>query len=255
MVHKSNGLNKEDWYRSEIALLPSSQVPPDLLLGQLCTDLEQKCLISSSNQNNSSTENGKETSGRGRSYSENSLELQNGADMFRLDPLDMSFDEFDESSFFTTEGEEVSDLGKERTKLDVSNEGIPSANKMAAFRKSFDSATSMVFHHHTGLPLTSSPAPMRRGIKFDFDSGINTPKDIKRALFEAQRTDCELESPKKGGETHGNFCLPLLPPQSASTTSLVASRSPYSMVASNLFPQLKDSQQKSELREPFIQNI
>ena len=66
---------------------------------------------------------------------------------------------------------------------------IPSANKKAAFRKSFDSATSMVFHSRNGLPLTSSPAPMRRGIKFDFDSGITTPKDIKRALFESQYSE------------------------------------------------------------------
>ena len=69
---------------------------------------------------------------------------------------------------------------------------IPSANKKAAFRKSFDSATSMVFHSRNGLPLTSSPAPMRRGIKFDFDSGISTPKDIKRALFESQYTEVKL---------------------------------------------------------------
>jgi hypothetical protein len=54
--------------------------------------------------------------------------------------------------------------------------GIPSANKKAAFRKSFDSAVHAVFHSRNGLPLTSSPAPMRRGIKFDFDSGLNTPK-------------------------------------------------------------------------------
>ena len=70
---------------------------------------------------------------------------------------------------------------------------IPSANKKAAFRKSFDSATSMVFHSRNGLPLTSSPAPMRRGgIKFDFDSGISTPKDIKRALFESQYTEVSV---------------------------------------------------------------
>ena len=56
----------------------------------------------------------------------------------------------------------------------------------------------MVFQRRTGLPLTSSPAPMRRGIKFDFDSGINTPKDIKRALFEAQSPEeSECGSPKK----------------------------------------------------------
>ena len=33
----------------------------------------------------------------------------------------------------------------------------------------------------SGLPLTSSPAPLRRGKgKFDYDSAISTPHDIKR---------------------------------------------------------------------------
>ncbi len=54
-------------------------------------------------------------------------------------------------------------------------------------------ATSMVFHSRNGLPLTSLTAPMRRGgIKFDFDSGISTPKDIKRALFESQYTEVSV---------------------------------------------------------------
>lgn len=38
-----------------------------------------------------------------------------------------------------------------------------------------------------GLPLTSSPAPLRRGHgKFDYDSAIASPHDIKRALFQSQ---------------------------------------------------------------------
>jgi hypothetical protein len=39
---------------------------------------------------------------------------------------------------------------------------------------------------------------MRRGVKFDFDSGISNPKDIKRALFEPQSPEeSECGSPKK----------------------------------------------------------
>lgn len=183
---------------------PTPPQPDSLLLGQLCHDLERKCLIS--RNNDSSSNNNAETTtvaARGRSYSENSLPAPEN--WFELEPLDMSFEEFDESCYFTSteEGDDLSlDLsstaGARPAREDgASNEGVPSPNKMVAFRKSFDSATSMVFHRHTGLPLTSSPAPMRRGIKFDFDSGINTPKDIKRALFEAQTTDCDHESPKK----------------------------------------------------------
>jgi len=38
-----------------------------------------------------------------------------------------------------------------------------------------------------GLPLTSSPAPLRRGLgKFDYDSAISSPHDIKKALFQSQ---------------------------------------------------------------------
>lgn len=172
------------------------QPPTDSQLGQLCHDLERKCLISQNNEKEHIQN--KENTSRGRSFSENAL--SNG--LFQLDPLDLSFEEFDENSFFTTGSQEnlhnysQSDR-RDSLRDDEAIDGVPSATKMAAFRKSLDSATSMVFHHHTGLPLTSSPAPMRRGIKFDFDARINTPKDIKRALFEAQSAESELESPKK----------------------------------------------------------
>lgn len=59
--------------------------------------------------------------------------------------------------------------------------GVPSALDQAKFRKNLDSAASMVFHSRTGLPLTSSPAPVRRGKScFDFDSSINSVSAIKR---------------------------------------------------------------------------
>lgn len=58
---------------------------------------------------------------------------------------------------------------------------IPSASDQAKFRKNLDSAASMVFHSRTGLPLTSSPAPVRRGKNcFDFDSSINSVSAIRR---------------------------------------------------------------------------
>ena len=112
-----------------------------------------------------------------------------------LQPLDFSFDCEAEESWDTA----ASSSGEKRRNSVEDEETVPSANKKNAFRKSFDSAASMVFQRRTGLPLTSSPAPMRRGIKFDFDSGIATPKDIKRALFEAAGSPEESEcgSPKK----------------------------------------------------------
>lgn len=58
---------------------------------------------------------------------------------------------------------------------------IPTAVDQAKFRKNLDNAASMVFHSRTGLPLTSSPAPVRRGKScFDFDSTINSVSAIKR---------------------------------------------------------------------------
>ncbi|XP_049882569.1 protein FAM214A [Pectinophora gossypiella] len=61
---------------------------------------------------------------------------------------------------------------------------VPSPSEMDKFRWRFDSAASMVFHTKTGLPLTSSPAPLRRGNNcFDFDDSINGISGIKSALF------------------------------------------------------------------------
>lgn len=58
---------------------------------------------------------------------------------------------------------------------------VPSISEMDKFRWRLDSAASMVFHSRTGLPLTSSPAPLRRGKScFDYDSSINSVSGIKR---------------------------------------------------------------------------
>lgn len=58
---------------------------------------------------------------------------------------------------------------------------IPSASEKAQFRRSLDSATNMVFHCKTGLPLTSSPAPLRKGKRFDYDSSLTSVAAIKRS--------------------------------------------------------------------------
>lgn len=61
---------------------------------------------------------------------------------------------------------------------------VPSPTEMDRFRWRFDSAASMVFHTRTGLPLTSSPAPLKRGSNcFDYDDSINGISGIKSALF------------------------------------------------------------------------
>lgn len=59
--------------------------------------------------------------------------------------------------------------------------GVPSASEQEQFRRSFENAASMVFHSRTGLPLTSSPAPLRRGhCCFDYDSTLNSVSSKRR---------------------------------------------------------------------------
>jgi hypothetical protein len=115
-----------------------------------------------------------------------------------LDPLDISFEGFQfDWSQYQGLGERV-EKRRAEDEDEEDEDSVPSSNKKNAFRKSLNSATSMVFHRRTGLPLTSSPAPMRRGAKFDFDCGISQPKDIKRALFEPHSPEeSECGSPKK----------------------------------------------------------
>lgn len=63
----------------------------------------------------------------------------------------------------------------------IDNNQVPSPSEMDKFRWRFDSAASMVFHTRTGLPLTSSPAPLKRGSNcFDYDDSITGISGIKR---------------------------------------------------------------------------
>ncbi|KAJ9593975.1 hypothetical protein L9F63_014616 [Diploptera punctata] len=101
----------------------------------------------------------------------------------------------DTPAFINKGLERIKDFFKGDNKCTISHEAgegsrpIPSALDKAKFRQSLDSAASMVFHCRTGLPLTSSPAPVRRGTScFDFDSSLNSVSAIRSALFESVPT-------------------------------------------------------------------
>ena len=109
-----------------------------------------------------------------------------------LEPLDLNFDPASPKDWSEDDEEEedeyqiheeIPDQSSRRSSFSA-DAHVPTPEDCAHFRQSFDSATSMVFHRRTGLPLTSSPAPLRRGKdKFDFDESITSPHDIKKALF------------------------------------------------------------------------
>ncbi|KAL7286168.1 hypothetical protein TKK_0019537 [Trichogramma kaykai] len=68
---------------------------------------------------------------------------------------------------------------------EVDKGSVPSMKDQERFRRSLENAASMVFHSRTGLPLTSSPAPLRRGsCCFDFDSSLNSVSSKRSALFD-----------------------------------------------------------------------
>lgn len=64
---------------------------------------------------------------------------------------------------------------------ETQDKAVPSAIEQERFRRSLENAASMVFHSRTGLPLTSSPAPLRRGsCCFDYDSSLNSVSSKRR---------------------------------------------------------------------------
>ncbi|XP_059078940.1 atos homolog protein A-like isoform X2 [Tigriopus californicus] len=157
--------------------------------------------------------NGSKTGPRTRSYSDNIYAIEpDESSNQHLEPLDLSFDHDispysnsmansppdDDLDFELAEQENV-----ENVESNVSNGGVPSSNEMNYFRKSLDSAASMVFHGRTGLPLTSSPAPLRKGMgKFEYDSTINSPHDIQRAFYSSEKVQIKsLNSSQNGCPT------------------------------------------------------
>ncbi|XP_018331701.1 protein FAM214A isoform X3 [Agrilus planipennis] len=111
--------------------------------------------------------------------------------------------------------ESINDKYKTVENNAVNGIDIPSAVDQIKFKKSLDNATSMVFHSRTGLPLTSSPAPVRRGkSSFDYDSSINSVSAIGSALFspgsdDESESDSSIVSPR----SPDSFCLPKKEPQ------------------------------------------
>jgi len=65
-----------------------------------------------------------------------------------------------------------------------SRAAVPSVPSRATFRRSLDSATSAAFSQKTGLPLSSSPAPLRKGSAFHFDASLTKVKTFSSALNE-----------------------------------------------------------------------
>ena len=137
--------------------------------------------------------------------------LRSLSDNLTLEPLDLNFEDPASPKDWSEEDEDEEEIDQEFLDQEVPDQSsrrssfsadahVPTPEDCAHFRKSFDSATSMVFHRRTGLPLTSSPAPLRRGKdKFDFDESITSPHDIKKALFskkmkKIKQSDHEIES-------------------------------------------------------------
>ena len=132
----------------------------------------------------------------------------------------------------------------------------PTQSETEGFRKNFSSATSMVFHGRTRLPLTSSPAPLRRGAgssSFGFDSSITSPDGVKRALFRAQSQKAthnakEVEEAELGKENDGGKRRTALRKRNISSSQQAASRvlsasAPASVVttSSNLLGNFEES--------------
>lgn len=73
------------------------------------------------------------------------------------------------------------DVGVAEDDEETVDRSVPSALDQERFRRSLENAASMVFHSRTGLPLTSSPAPLRRGsCCFDYDSSLNSVSSKRR---------------------------------------------------------------------------
>lgn len=175
---------------SSLSPVFSTSPSPPLSVADLCQDLRTKCSLEGEKGEEEEEDEIGPKLPRPRCVSETSPRKTR-----LLDPLDISFESFE---FDWSRYENLGERVEKRRAEEEDDDSVPSSNKKNAFRKSLHSATSMVFHNRTGLPLTSSPAPMRRGVKFDFDSGISNPKEIKRALFEPQSPEeSECGSPKK----------------------------------------------------------
>eukprot|EP00095_Tigriopus_kingsejongensis_P000275 maker-scaffold329_size204955-snap-gene-1.23 protein:Tk00275 transcript:maker-scaffold329_size204955-snap-gene-1.23-mRNA-1 annotation:"protein fam214a" len=175
---------------------------------------------------------------RARCFSDNIHSIQpDSSESKPLEPLDISFDHEGLSpasdSLATSPTGNDFEFDLDETDHGLIN-GVPSSNQMNYFRQSFDSATSMVFHGRTGLPLTSSPAPLRKGKgKFEFDSTINSPHDIKRAFYRSEKVQIKSLNTSQNG-------APLKTPSRNRQQPLSVS-APATVTSSNLLGNFEES--------------
>lgn len=77
--------------------------------------------------------------------------------------------------------------------------GLPLSNEPVKIKRNLGNSIPSAFDDRTGLPLSSSPAPVRKGqSRFEFDSSLNTVSAIKSALFSSSFSTDE-ESENEGG--------------------------------------------------------
>ncbi|GBP71172.1 Protein FAM214A [Eumeta japonica] len=142
-----------------------------------------------------------------------------------------------------TESEKRSLLSHDQEGKKVEN--VPSPSEMDRFRWRFDSAASMVFHTKTGLPLTSSPAPLKRGNNcFDYDDTIRDISGIKSALFHPIPAECVSAGspPARAGTPPPRAATPRRVPDAGAAT-----RSPKHQPSAALLGSFEESALKGRL--------
>ena len=107
---------------------------------------------------------------------------ENSKDIASIDKKPFCDNDLSDEKVFTESNIEPSKEESYKCPTNINNGiSIPTMVQKDNLRKTLNSATSMVFHRNTGLPLSSSPAPLRRGAHdFGYDSSIDTPNAIKR---------------------------------------------------------------------------
>jgi hypothetical protein len=78
----------------------------------------------------------------------------------------------------------VASVAETAEKLPASCQPVPSSQEVAGFRSCLQKSANAMFHSKTGLPLQSSPAPIKRtsSSSFDYDSSLTSVRSIKNSI-------------------------------------------------------------------------